>query len=134
MRNEKNAMKRKGAGRVLTAAQAAAVSNHKAQNLLVEALFRNRALGPENVRNAEDPETGAPLPVFEWHAFPGFGSEEYDAVERFGGVPTIRSAYGDWIGFTTCGLPYDAAVHPALAQAVYGVRTDWAGMRRARGE
>ena len=48
------------------------------------------------------------------------------------GVPVLRSEYGTWVGFDSFGSPHDLYVRPMLAEALYGIGTDAAGLAEAR--
>ena len=47
----------------------AVVSSHRSQTLLVNALLESGFLDVSDVRNLEDPETGEPRAIYEWHDF-----------------------------------------------------------------
>ena len=61
-----------------------AVSTHRPQTLPVEELFRTGFLDRDDVRNSDDPETGDPMPIFEWHVFPELVGSDFDSMEKAG--------------------------------------------------
>ena len=108
-----------------------AVSTHRPQTLPVEELFRTGFLDRDDVRNSDDPETGDPMPIFEWHVFPELVGSDFDSMEK-AGIPLLRSEYGTWVGFDSFGSPYDMYVRPQLIKAISGIDADYADIQRIR--
>ena len=108
-----------------------AVSTHRPQTLLVEELFRTGFLDRDDVRNSNDPETGDPVAIYEWHVFPDLVGSDYDSMEE-AGIPLLRSEYGTWVGFDSFGSPYDMYVRPQLIKAIFGIDADYADIQRIR--
>lgn len=82
--------------RTLLPSHVRAVSTHRPQTLLVNELLKTGFLDWDDVRNSEDPETGDPRDVYEWHLFGELVGSDYDAMEK-AGVPLLRSEYGTWV-------------------------------------
>ena len=116
---------------VLLPSHVSAVSTHRPQTLLVEELFRTGFLDRDDVRNSDDPETGDPVAIYEWHVFPELVGSDYDSLEK-AGIPLLRSEYGTWVGFDSFGSPYDMYVRPQLIKAAFGIDADYEDIQRIR--
>lgn len=81
---------------VLLPSHVRAVSTHRPQTLLVNELLKTGFLDWSDVRNADDPETGDPREIYEWHLFAELVGSDYDSMEK-AGIPLLRSEYGTWV-------------------------------------
>lgn len=117
--------------RTLHAADLFRVSWHVDQTGIVWILSQIGAIDADRAYNVEDPATGKPKPIAEWHLFTEFRETEYRRLVE-AGVPLVTSQFGQWVGLVGNVDDYDDEIHPLLLKVLYGIDADGTDVRFVR--
>lgn len=117
--------------RTLQAAELFSVSWHVDQTGIVWILSQVGAFDADRAYNVDDPSTGKPKHIAEWHLFTEFREPEYRRLVE-AGVPLVACKYGLWVGLVGNADDYDEEFHPLLLKILYGIDTDGTDVRFVR--